>query len=163
MPGIMMSLLHGKSIPAGSLTRTTTGAFVVPAYSTLTVECRGKQGAGAGSFTGGLGGRSFKTYTAGAAGSPAVGQSITITFTTTSSDNGTGQVLFAFGTTQPRSSNGGPATDTIPGYEYTMSGDMYWQPEQPGTNGSPGNGYNGSVNQSGVSSDAAASCVLNWS
>jgi len=163
MPGIMMSLLHGKSIAAGSLTRTTTGTFVVPAYSTLTVECRGKQGPGAGSFTGGLGGRSFKTYTAGAAGSPAVGASITITINATGSDNNTGLAWFAFGSTQPSASGGGGATDTIPGYEYTMSGDMYWQPEQPGSNGAPGNGYNGTVNQVGVCPDTGNSCILNWS
>ena len=156
MPGIMMSLLIGKSIPSGSLTRTTTGTFVVPAYNTMTVVCSGSKGAAsADGFAGGLGGRATRTYINGSGG-PAVGASITIYINAGPFNDTT----FYFGTA-PVSYNGENGVETVPEHIYTSGGDDTLIPEAPGRAGEPGTAYNGSTNETGVST--TQQCVITWS
>lgn len=64
----------------GTLNANT--AFTVPNYNTLSVTCEGPAGNGAtgcaGTFNGGAGGRSTRTFIKDATGSPAVGSTINV-------------------------------------------------------------------------------------
>lgn len=157
LPGIFRPTARRRGIAGGSQSFTANGTFTVPSYNTLTVTAEGKLGAsapaspeGCGGGPGGNGGKAISQWTAGAAGAPTVGASITVTLTTAAIFGSSTNVRGNHGTSAFAGTWIAP-TESQPGY---CSG---------GSAGSAGTATGGNVsNTTGGSSQPTGRVLVEW-